>query len=62
MDALFEPTPLSDSEYHARTAAVLASIEASVDRWLQDDIVDIDAQRTGGLLELGFGVYFYSEK
>ena len=47
-------TPLTDSEYHARTAAVLASVENAVDRWLQDDVVDIDAQRTGGLLELGF--------
>jgi CyaY protein len=46
------PTPLSDSEYHSLTAAVLASIEATVDRWLQDDVVDIDASRTGGLLEL----------
>jgi CyaY protein len=48
------PTPLSDSEYHAKTSAVLASVEAAVDRWLQDDVVDIDTHRTGGLLELGF--------
>jgi CyaY protein len=48
------PTPLTDSEYRAKTAAVLASIEAAVDRWLQDDVVDIDTQRTGGLLELSF--------
>lgn len=48
------PSPLTDSEYHARTSAVLASIEASVDAWLQADVVDIDAMRTGGLLELGF--------
>jgi iron donor protein CyaY len=33
---------------------VLASIEATVDRWLQDDVIDIDPQRTGGLLELSF--------
>ena len=33
---------------------VLAGIEATVDRWLQDDVVDIDTQRTGGLLELSF--------
>ncbi|MDP3823459.1 MAG: iron donor protein CyaY [Burkholderiales bacterium] len=45
---------MSDSEYHARTSAVLASIEARVDAWLQDDVVDIDAMRSGGLLELGF--------
>ncbi|HEX6363102.1 MAG TPA: iron donor protein CyaY [Albitalea sp.] len=48
------PTPLTDSEYHAKTSAVLASIEAGVDRFLQDDVIDIDAARTGGLLELGF--------
>ena len=48
------PTPLSDSQYHALTGALLAGIEAAVDRWLQDDLVDIDTQRTGGLLELTF--------
>jgi len=45
-------TPLADAEYRALTSAVLAGIEADVDRWLQDDVVDIDASRTGGLLEL----------
>jgi CyaY protein len=54
MTADLRPSPMSDSEYHARTSAVLASIEARVDAWLQDDVVDIDAMRTGGLLELGF--------
>lgn len=48
------PTPLSDSEYHQRTSAVLASVEARIDAWLQDDVVDIDAHRTGGLLEMSF--------
>ena len=47
-------TPLTDAEYHRLTAAVLARIEATIDRWLQDDVVDIDGQRTGGLLELSF--------
>jgi CyaY protein len=54
MTAELRPTPLSDSEYHRRTAAVLASIEAHIDRWLQDDVVDIDTRRSGGLLELTF--------
>lgn len=54
MTADLRPSPMSDSEYHTRTSAVLASIEARVDAWLQDDVVDIDAMRTGGLLELGF--------
>ncbi len=45
---------LTDAEYHRETAALLARIEAATDRWLQDDVVDIDTQRTGGLLELSF--------
>ena len=47
-------TPLTDAEYAARTNAVLASVEASVDVWLEADVVDIDAHRTGGLLEMSF--------
>ena len=47
-------TPLSDAEYQLVASAVLASIEAAADRWLQDDVIDIDTQRTGGLLELVF--------
>jgi CyaY protein len=54
MSAEIVPTPLNDSEYHAKAQAVLASVESAVDRFLQDDVVDIDAHRTGGLLELGF--------
>jgi CyaY protein len=49
-----DPTPLSDSEYDRLTRNVLAGVEATVDRLLQTDVIDIDAQRTGGLLELGF--------
>ena len=45
-------TPLSDSEFNRLTHAVLAAIEATVDHWLEDDVIDIDSQRTGGLLEL----------
>lgn len=44
--------PLSDAEYHREAEALLASIEAAVDHWLQHDVIDIDVQRTGGLLEL----------
>ena len=46
--------PMSDAEYHRLTADLLARIEATADRLLQDDVVDIDTQRTGGLLELTF--------
>ncbi|MGA1286181.1 MAG: iron donor protein CyaY [Rubrivivax sp.] len=49
-----DATPLSDADYHRLTAAVLAAIEARADRWLQDDVIDIDTHRTGGLLELAF--------
>jgi CyaY protein len=45
---------LTDAEYDRLASAVLASIEATLDRWLQDDVIDIDSQRTGGLLELSF--------
>ena len=54
MTAATHPDTLSDVQYQALAAAVLARIEATVDRWLQDDVVDIDTQRTGGLLELSF--------
>jgi CyaY protein len=47
-------TALTDADYHRETAALMARIEAAADRWLQDDIIDIDTQRTGGLLELQF--------
>jgi len=49
-----EPEHLSDVDYDSRARATLASVEATVDRLLQEDVIDIDASRTGGLLELGF--------
>jgi CyaY protein len=48
------PSGLSDAEYHRLTDALLSRIEATCDRWLQDDVIDIDTRRTGGLLELLF--------
>ncbi len=48
------PSTLSDAEYRRETDTLLARIEATTDRWLDEDVVDIDTQRTGGLLELGF--------
>ncbi len=47
-------SPLSDLDYQRETSALLARIEAAADRWLQDDVIDIDTHRTGGLLELSF--------
>ena len=54
MNAEIHPTALSDAEYHVKANAVLASVEARIDVLLEDDVIDIDAQRTGGLLELTF--------
>ncbi len=45
---------LSDVDYQRETSALLSGIEAAADRWLQEDRIDIDTQRTGGLLELSF--------
>ncbi len=54
MTSAITATPLTDAEYHQLTAAVLAQIETHLDRWLQADVVDIDGQRTGGMLEMRF--------
>ncbi len=48
------PPPIGDPAYHRLTGALLARIEARADQWLQDDVIDIDTHRTGGLLELSF--------
>ena len=45
---------VSDAEYDERARAALAAVEAAADRFLEDDVIDIDASRTGGLLELTF--------
>lgn len=45
---------LSDTEYHRLAVVTLAAVESQVDRWLDEDVVDIDTHRTGGLLELVF--------
>lgn len=48
------PSGLTDAEYHRLSTGVLSAIEQTIDRWLQEDVIDIDAHRTGGLLELVF--------
>jgi CyaY protein len=45
---------LTDLEFHQITGRILATIETTLDAWLQDDVIDIDARRTGGLLEMSF--------
>lgn len=47
-------TMLGDADYQRLTRELFAGIEATVDRWLQDDVIDIDSQRTGAMLELSF--------
>jgi CyaY protein len=44
----------SDADYQRETALLLARVEATADRWLDEDVIDIDTHRTGGLLELSF--------
>lgn len=43
---------LTDAQYHTKAHALLAAVESQIDAWLEADVVDIDTQRTGGLLEL----------
>jgi CyaY protein len=45
---------LSDAQYSHMTSTLLAGVEATLDSWLQDDVIDIDSARTGGLLEMSF--------
>ncbi|MDM4767730.1 iron donor protein CyaY [Pelomonas sp. SE-A7] len=52
MTASLVATPLSDIDYQTRTRALLDRVEATVDAWLDEDVIDIDSHRTGGLLEL----------
>lgn len=57
LPALFDSTmrrSMTDSDYHARADDLLRRLEVQMDDWLQADVIDIDAQRTGGLLELCF--------
>lgn len=46
------PVTLTDAQYHEVIQATLARIERTVDRWLEDDTIDIDTARTGSMLTL----------
>ena len=46
MTAVTPHTLLSDAEFREAAGVVLARIEATIDSWLQDDVIDIDANRT----------------
>ena len=43
-----------DTEYQAAAERVLAAIERQCDDWLQQGVIDIDANRAGSLVELEF--------
>jgi CyaY protein len=47
-------SPMPTSEYNRLTAEMLGGVEATLDDWLQRDVIDIDSERTGGLLEMSF--------
>lgn len=52
MNTPSEPSSLSDSDYLRLAHEAFARVEATIDRWLQQDVVDIDINRVGSLLEL----------
>lgn len=54
MDSVPAANTLSDAEYRRLADEALSCIESTLDRWLDDDVVDVDTHRTGGLLELSF--------
>lgn len=43
---------LTDVQYDQIIRETLSRVESTVDRWLEDDVADIDAARTGGMLTL----------
>lgn len=45
---------LSDADYQRLAHATLSAIEKQLDAWLDQDVIDVDAHRSGGLLELAF--------
>ncbi|MET0382837.1 MAG: iron donor protein CyaY [Burkholderiaceae bacterium] len=47
-------TTSQDIEYQAAAERLLVAIERQCDDWLQQDVIDIDPNRAGGLLELEF--------
>ncbi|WP_374316642.1 iron donor protein CyaY [Aquabacterium sp.] len=46
------PSSLTDTQYDEAVRTVLARIEQTVDSWLEDDVVDIDSARSGGMVTL----------
>jgi CyaY protein len=52
MSTLDAPSGLTDAQYNAAIQAALQRIETAVDRWAEDDVIDIDTARTGSMLTL----------
>jgi CyaY protein len=52
MSTLDAPSGLTDAQYNAAIQAALLRIETAVDRWAEDDVIDIDSARTGSMLTL----------
>ncbi len=46
------PSGLTDAQYDAAIQAALARIESTVDKWLEEDVIDIDTARSGGMLTM----------
>lgn len=45
---------LSDADYQRLAHAALSAVEKQCDTWLDQDVIDLDTHRSGGLLELTF--------
>ncbi|MBA4108151.1 MAG: iron donor protein CyaY [Leptothrix sp. (in: Bacteria)] len=52
MSAPNTSSDLTDAQYNDAIQAVLTRIETTVDGWLEADVADIDAARSGGMLTL----------
>lgn len=46
------PSGWPDAQYQEAARAALTRIETAIDRWLDQDLVDIDSSRSGGMLTL----------
>lgn len=46
------PSGWPDALYDQAASQTLARIEARIDQWLEDDVIDIDSARSGGMITL----------
>ncbi|MEY4766384.1 MAG: hypothetical protein RI907_3057 [Pseudomonadota bacterium] len=52
MSSAFGPYGLTEQQYDEAIATALRRIETKVDRWLDDDVADIDAARNGDMVTM----------